>query len=134
MQDIVNLYRLYKKYDDIDDADLRLYLMPSMKLKQCKIHYDGDEVIGFTNWAFLSDEAQKRFKKEGYLKPNDWRSGNHLWHIETICKKNLKDIMKWTKRHFAKIYGPGKPINWLRIDNDETIRNVVKIHTRESWI
>jgi len=57
MQDVVNLYRLYSKYDNISDAELRLYLMPSMKLKQCKTHYDNDEVIGFTNWAFLSDET-----------------------------------------------------------------------------
>lgn len=134
MQEIVELYRQYPKYDHLEDAGLRLYLMPSMKLKQCKIHTDGDEVIGFTNWAFLSDEAQTRFKKEGYLEPNDWLSGNNIWHIETVCKRNLKDIIKWTKQFFAKKYGAGKPINWLRVDNDSFIRNVVKIHTKENWL
>ena len=134
MQDIVNLYRRYPKYANISDAELRLYLMPSMKLKQCKVHYDGEEVIGFTNWAFLSDEAQARFKREGKLKEDDWLCGNHIWHIETICKRHLKQMMKWTKRYFAEIYGAGKPINWLRVDNDSDIRNIVKIHTRESWL
>ena len=134
IQEVVNLYRRYPKYDNISDADLRLYLMPSMKLKQCKIHYDNMEVVGFTNWAFLSDEVAKRFIKEGYLNPNEWVCGNNIWHIETICKSNLKDMMKWTKRYFAEIYGVGKPINWLRVDNDSKIRNIVKIHTRESWL
>ena len=134
MQEVVNLYRLYPKYNNITDAELRLYLMPSMKLRQCKTHYEDEEVIGFTNWAFLSDEAQKRFKKEGWLKEEEWLSGNHILHIETICKRNLKQIIKWTKRNFAEIYGAGKPINWLRVDNDKEIRNVVKIHTKESWL
>lgn len=134
MQDIVNLYRQHKKYDNLSDANIRLYLMPSINLKQSKIHYDGDEVIGFTNWAFLSDEAQKKFKQNGWLQDNEWLCGNHIWHIETICKRNLKQIMKWTKKYFAEIYGTGKAINWLRIDNDKTIRNTVKIHTRKSWL
>jgi hemolysin-activating ACP:hemolysin acyltransferase len=134
MQEVVNLYRLYPKYNNISNAELRLYLMPSMKLRQCKTHYEDEEVIGFTNWAFLSDEAQKRFKKEGWLKEEEWLSGNHIWHIETICKRNLKQIIKWTKRNFAEIYGVGKAINWLRVDNDKEIRNVVKIHTKESWL
>ena len=134
MQEVVNLYRLYPKYNNISDAELRLYLMPSMKLRQCKTHYEDEEVIGFTNWAFLSDEAQKRFKKEGWLKEEEWLSGNHIWHIETICKRNLNQIIKWTKRNFTEIYGAGKAINWLRVDNDKEIRNVVKIHTKESWL
>ena len=134
MQEVVNLYRLYPKYNNISDDELRLYLMPSMKLRQCKTHYEDEEVIGFTNWAFLSDEAQKKFKKIGWLKEEEWLCGNHIWHIETIYKRNLKQIIKWTKRNFAEIYGAGKAINWLRVDNDKEIRNVVKIHTKESWL
>ena len=134
MQEVVNLYRLYPKYNNISDDELRLYLMPSMKLRQCKTHYEDEEVIGFTNWAFLSDEAQKKFKKIGWLKEEEWLCGIHIWHIETICKRNLKQIIRWTKRNFAEIYGAGKAINWLRVDNDKEIRNVVKIHTKESWL
>lgn len=134
IQEVVNLYRHYSKYDNLSDADLRLYLMPSMKLKQYKIHFDGEDIIGFTNWAFISDNTQSKLKKKGYLESNEWLCGNNIWHIETICKRNLKQIIKWTKRHFAEIYGAGKPINWLRVDNDSKIRNIVKIHTRESWL
>jgi hemolysin-activating ACP:hemolysin acyltransferase len=134
MQDIVNLYRQHSKYDNLSDAELRLYLMPSINLKQCKLHYDGEELIGFTNWAFLSDKVQAKFKKEGSLQKNEWLCGNNIWHIETICKKNLKQIINWTKRYFAEIYGVGKLINWLRVDHNSNIRNVVKIHTRGSWL
>ena len=134
MQDIISLYRSYSKFDVCINDDLISYLSPSIFLNQYKKHYYKNELIGFTNWAFLSDEAQKRFKKEGWLKAEEWLSGNHIWHIETICKRNLKQIIKWTKRNFTEIYGAGKPINWLRVDNDKEIRNVVKIHTKESWL
>lgn len=134
MQELIELYRLYPKYNHLTDAELRLYLMPSIKYKQCKVHFDNNEIIGFTNWAYLSDEAQDRFMKEGYLHPKDWLSGNHLWHIETVCKRDLKQMMKWTKQYFAKKFGIGKSINWLRVDNDSVIRNTVQIHTRSSWL
>lgn len=134
MQDIVNLYRRYRKYDKISDADIRLYIMPSIRLRQYKKHIINGELVGFTNWAFLSNEAEKRFKKQGWLEDKDWISGNNIWHIETVCKSNLKEMMKWTKRYFAEIYGVGKPINWLRVDHNSDIRNTVKIHTKESWL
>lgn len=133
MQDIINLYRNFDKYNNLSDDELKLYLQPSIKLKQYKIHYDNNETIGFTNWAYLSDRSQKTFIKEGFINPEEWKSGNNLWHIETICKRNLHKIIKWTKKYFSDHYGVGKAINWLRVDNDTFIRNVVKIHTKESW-
>jgi len=35
MQNIVELFRNFKKYDYLRDDELRLYLMPSLNLKQC---------------------------------------------------------------------------------------------------
>ena len=133
MQEIVELYRRYNKFDECSDAELRLYLFTSMNLGQYKKHYVNDELIGFTNWAFLSDEAQARFKKTGIINKEDWLSGNHLWHIETICKSNLKDIMKWTKKFFTEKFGLGKEINWIRIKDNKILR-IVKRKTKESWL
>jgi len=133
MQDIIELYRQHKKYDDFNDNELRLYLFPSLNLDQYRRHYLKDKLVGFTNWAYLSDEAQHRFKKTGFLKKEDWKSGNHLWHIETVCNTNLKDIISWTKSFFANQFGIGKEISWLRIKNDKIIR-AVKRTTKESWL
>jgi hypothetical protein len=42
MQEVVELFRNFKRYDYMTDNELRLYLMPSMNLKQCKKYYDND--------------------------------------------------------------------------------------------
>jgi len=67
------------------------------------------------------------------LNKQDWKSGNNLWHIETVCNTNLKDIMSWTKTFFANQFGIGKEISWLRIKDNKIIREVT-VTTKESWL
>ena len=133
MQDIISLYRSYSKFDVCINDDLISYLSPSIFLNQYKKHYYKNELIGFTNWALLSNDAHNKFKKTGLIDNEDWNSGNHLWHIETICKSNLNEIMKWTKSFLTKQFGIGKQINWLRIKDDKIIR-VVKRTTKKGWL
>ena len=133
MQDIISLYRSYSKFDVCINDDLISYLSPSIFLNQYKKHYYKNDLIGFTNWALLSNDAHNKFKKTGLIDNEDWNSGNHLWHIETICKSNLNEIMKWTKSFLTKQFGIGKQINWLRIKDDKIIR-VVKRTTKKGWL
>ena len=133
MQDIISLYRSYSKFDVCINDDLISYLSPSIFLNQYKKHYYKNELIGFTNWALLSNDAHNKFKKTGLKDNEDWNSGNHLWHFETICKSNLNLIMKWTKSFLTKQFGIGKQINWLRIKDDKIIR-VVKRTTKKGWL
>lgn len=133
MKDIISLYRNYSKFDVSLDDDLVSYLSPSIVLNQYKKHYLKNELIGFTNWALLSDDAHNKFKQTGIINNEDWNSGNNLWHIETVCISNLKNIMKWTKSFLTKKFGIGKEINWLRIKDDKIIR-VVKRTTKKGWL
>jgi len=133
MQDIISLYRNYNRYDDCSDNDLISYLMPSICLNQFKKHYHNGKLIGFTNWGLLSDKAHNQFKKTGFIDNKDWNSGNNLWHIETICKYNLKNIMKWTKSFLTKKFGIGKQINWIRIKDNKIVRTVTRT-TKEAWL
>ena len=133
MKDIISLYRNYSKFDVSLDDDLVSYLSPSILLNQYKKHYLKNELIGFTNWALLSDDAHNKFKQTGIINNEDWNSGNNLWHIETVCISNLKNIMKWTKSFLTKKFGIGKEINWLRIKDDKIIR-VVKRTTKKGWL
>ena len=133
MKDIISLYRNYSKFDVSLDDDLISYLSPSIVLNQYKKHYLKNELIGFTNWALLSDDAHNKFKQTGIINNKDWNSGNNLWHIETVCISNLKNIMKWTKSFLTKKFGIGKEINWLRIKDDKIIR-VVKRTTKKGWL
>ena len=118
---IISLYKRFDRYKRFTDTSLLFHIFPSYQLKQYKLHKLGDEVIAFTNWAFLSDEAEKRFLSTTFLKPNDWNSGNNVWHMDTICVKNIRKVMSWTKEHFRKILKVNQPLNWVRISDDGKI-------------
>lgn len=129
MQDIVQLFRNFEKYDSIDDSDLRLYLMPSMNLKQCKLFYDEDELVGFVNWAYLHDLVQKRYKETGKIKQTEWKSGNNLWLIEIVSIRNTFNMMRWVYNHFKEKLVLNKSINWLR--TDKSIYRIGQKYKRE---
>ena len=118
MQDLVNLFRNFDKYDSISDNDLRLYLMPSLNLKQCKKFYDGDKLVGFVNWAYIHDLTEKRFKKMGKIKASEWKSGNNLWLVEIVSIKNTFSMMRFVYKYFKERMNVDQPINWLRTDSD----------------
>jgi len=129
---IVALYRHFPKYNHIKYEDIVKSILPSINLGQYQIHKDKNEIIGFTNWAFINDLVEHRFLRTGKLKSNEWRCGNNLWHIETIAKRNLKEIMSWTKQHFTSLYGYEKPIKWIRIKDNKIVKHQVRC-TKPSW-
>ena len=133
MQDIISLYRHYNKFNQFTDEDFIEYLKPSIELNQYKKHYLNNKLIGFTNWAFLSDKVHNTFKQTGIINNEDWKSGNHLWLIETICKSHLNKIMKWTKSFYTKQFGICKQIHCLRIKDNKIVRVVTRT-TKQGWL
>tara|TARA_R110000796_G_scaffold34825_1_gene89673 strand:+ start:175 stop:609 length:435 start_codon:yes stop_codon:yes gene_type:complete len=131
MQQIISLYKKFDKYKDFSREDLYYHILPSIKLKQYKLHYDKDVLIGFTNWAFLDKDNEDHYLKTGEIE--EWNSGETLWHIDTVCTKNLRKIMAWTKNYFTKTLGVNQPINWLRISKDKIYR-VSTRKTKASWV
>ena len=134
MHDVISLYKKFDKYKDSTREDLYYHILPSFKLNQYKIHKDKNDMIAFTNWAFLNKDTEKKFIQTGDLKDNSWNSGNQLWHIDTVCVKNLNKIMSWTKQYFTKTLGINKPVNWLRISDDNKIYRKQTRFTKESWL
>jgi hemolysin-activating ACP:hemolysin acyltransferase len=130
---IISLYRRFDRYKRYSDKELLFHILPSYQLKQYKLHKQGDEVIAFTNWAFLSDEAQNRFILTGKIITKDWNSGNNVWHVDTICAKNIRKVMSWTRSYFTNLLGINKPVHWLRISNDGKIYRKVTQYTKEIY-
>jgi len=128
---IISLYRRFDRYKRYSDKDLLFHILPSYQLKQYKLHKQGDEVIAFTNWAFISNDAQNRFISTGKIASKDWNSGDNVWHIDTICVKNIRKVMSWTKEHFRKILKVNQPLNWLRIDDNGVIYRKASKFKRE---
>ena len=123
---IIHLYRQFPRYDKMKYQDLVNMILPSFNLEQYQIHQVNGEVIGFTNWAYLSDEVEKRFMTTGRLKTNEWKSGNNIWHIETVAKSHLRQIMKWTKEYFRGKLDVNQSIKWLRIKDHNIYRRSEK--------
>ena len=121
VQNVIDLYKKFDRYVDNTDEEIYQHILPSINLNQCKIHYDNGELIGFTNWAYLSAEAERRFLKTTELEPEDWNSGPIPWHIDTVCIRNINKIMAWTKSYFKSILKVGEGLNWIRINKDGKI-------------
>jgi cytolysin-activating lysine-acyltransferase len=122
----IHLYRQFPKFDKYTYADLVKMITPSINLDQYQIHRVGNQDVGFTNWAFLSDNVEQRFKLTGKLKANEWNCGNNVWHIETVAKSHLREIMKWTKEYFRTKLEINQPIKWLRIKDHNVYRRSEK--------
>jgi hemolysin-activating ACP:hemolysin acyltransferase len=123
---VVHLYRQFPKFDKYTYSDLVKMITPSLNLDQYQIHKVGNEDIGFTNWAYLSDTVEQRFKLTGKLKANEWNCGNNIWHIETVAKSHLRQIMKWTKEYFRGKLEVNQSIKWLRIKDHNIYRRSEK--------
>ena len=132
IQQIISLYKKFDRYKDNTREELYYHILPSIKLKQYKIHKHGDEVIAFTNWAFLNEKAEEKLIKTGIVK--DWNCGDKVWHIDTVCVKNIVKVMRWTKKYFTNLLGLNKPVHWLRLDKDNKVYRKATRYTKEIYI
>jgi hemolysin-activating ACP:hemolysin acyltransferase len=70
---------------------------------------------------FLDKEAEHYYTTTGDINPEDWNSGDKVWHVDFICVKDVRKVMKWTRNYFTKLIGYNQPVNYLRIAEDGTI-------------
>jgi len=111
------------------DDELRLYLMPSMRLKQCMKIYDGEELTGFANWAYLHDLVEKRFRQNGKIKQTEWKSGRNAWLIEVVSIRNTRELTKKLYNYFKDRTPVGECVKWIRTDG--SIYRIGQKHKRE---
>ena len=138
-EDLEEAIRLYKDqaiWKHMTTKELADYLIPSIALDQYHLFkYDTTGVAyAFTNWAFLSNEAEKRFKSTGIVERFDWDSGNNVWHIDTINTHNgkIKEIYKWTAENFLKILPEDTKVNWIRLTKSgDGIKRINKMTIKE---
>ena len=87
-------------------------------------------MIAFTNWAFLSKEAENRYLKTTELEPGDWNSGSRPWHIDTVCIGNIIKVHRWTKKYFTELLGLNKYVSWLRVSPNGEVYRKTKRFTK----
>ncbi len=131
---IIHLYRQFPKYDKFTYKQLTEMVTPSLNLDQYQIHRINNEDVGFTNWAFLSDNVEQRFKLIGKLKPNEWNCGDNIWVMQVVAKSNVKEIMKWVKDYFRDKIEVNESVKWIRANNDFQIYRRSEKYKREFHI
>ena len=131
---IIHLYRQFPKYDKFTYKKLTEMITPSLNLDQYQIHRIGNEDVGFTNWAYLSDNVEQRFKLIGRLKPNEWNCGDNIWVMQVIAKSHVKEIMKWVKDYFRDKIEVNESVKWIRANNDFQIYRRSEKYKREFHI
>ena len=118
---IIHLHRQFKQFDKYKYSELVKMLTPSLNLDQYQIHRVGNEDVGFTNWAYLSDNVQQRFEISCRLKANEWNCGNNVWVIQIIAKSHVKQIMRWIKDYFKERIKINQSVKWIRADDNFNI-------------
>jgi len=118
---IIHLYRQFKQYDKFTYAELTKMITPSLNLDQYQIHRVGNQDVGFTNWAFLSDTVEERFKLSLRLKDNEWNCGDNIWVMQILAKSHAKEIMKWVKDYFRDKIEVNECVKWIRADENFNI-------------
>ena len=66
-------------------ADLEWRVMPALVLDQAKLYMRDEAPVGYASWAFLSAEAEARYRATGRLAPGDWKSGSEAWLIDLVA-------------------------------------------------
>ena len=129
---VIKLYRNFNKFEKNTYPELYYHILPSINLNQYKIFKDEKGIYGFVNWAFVSKEIEQNFLKTGIIK--NWKCGNIMLHIDFIATKNVKQIMSWLKNNSARLLGLNKEIHWIRLDNNNKVRKIMKQTIRDSWL
>ena len=117
----IHLFRQFPKYDKFSYAELVKAIIPSINLDQYQIHRIGNQDVGFTNWAYLSDNVEQRFLFTKKLKDNEWNCGNNIWVMNVLAKSNCLQIMKWVKNYFRDKIEVNESVKWVREDNNFNI-------------
>ena len=136
LQEVIRLYQDQYIWQHMTQRELADYLVPCIALNQYHIfRYDTTGVAyAFTNWAFMNDEAEKRFKETGVIEKFDWDSGKNVWHIDTINNHNgkINEIYKWTAENFLKILPEETDVNWIRLTKSgDKIKRVNKMKIKD---
>ena len=136
LQEEIRLYQDQYIWNHMTQRELADYLVPCIALNQYHIfRYDNTGVAyAFTNWAFMNEEAEKRFKETGVIEKFDWDSGKNVWHIDTINNHNgkINEIYKWTAENFLKILPEETEVNWIRLTKSgNKIKRVNKMKIKD---
>ena len=75
--------------------------MTPVLLQQFRLFHADDRPLGVVLWGSVSDEVEAVLAKgTSKLRPQDWKSGDHLWVVEVIAPfGGSEEMVKDLKSH-----------------------------------
>lgn len=125
IEELIDFYRSFDRYKYSSRELIYFHLEPSISLNQYKVFRD-KEITGFINWAYLNDVTKFKFLNHGIIDYGNWKCGDNLCFADLVCRKNIRDMIKWAKDYFGKQLGYDKEVVWLRME--ETINKTMRIN------
>lgn len=129
INDIIDFFQSFDRYKDTPRNVLNFHLEPSLSLNQYKIFGD-NEITGFLNWAYLNDVMKFKFTQFGIIDYGNWKCGDNLCFVHLVCRKDLRDMIKWAKKHFGTDMQYDKEVVWIRLNKD--IEKIMRINNK--WV
>jgi len=117
----VHIFRQMPRYNKYTYEQIVGMVLPSINLDQYQIHRLGKDDVGFTNWAFMNDIVQHRYKISGRLKDSEWNCGKNIWVMAVVAKSNAREIINWVKEYFKPKLEVNECVKWLRVADDNSI-------------
>ncbi len=107
-------------------ANLRSAFEPPIELGQYRVFRFDGVPRGLLTWAWMNEEAERKYVSGDLLDPADWQSGDRLWLIDIIApyKGLTASISRW-------VMVPGQftdgAFNFRRVSRDNATRRIVNI-------
>jgi hemolysin-activating ACP:hemolysin acyltransferase len=131
INDIITFYKSFDRYNCFSNETIFEENKDCFKYNHYKVFQDKKGIYGFVNWTFLDLENLNYFLKTGIVQKHN--SGNIFVHLDFLAKKNIKHIYKWSLKNITKYIGVNKQTQWLRLNKDNGVRNIVRKTVKESW-
>ncbi len=114
------------RHTGMDVGSFAASIVPPVMGDQYKVFRFDGVPRGIFTWALLSPDAERRYVTGEALRPEDWRSGDHLWIIDLIAPYHglTASIVRW-------ITTPGNltksDFRFRRIRDGKVTRRIVHI-------
>ncbi len=131
MYDIIKFYKSFERYSCFSDQIIFDENKDCFTNNHYKVFKDEKGIYGFVNWTFLDFKNLKYFLKTGIVE--EFNSGNIFVHLDFLAKKNVKKIYQWSLKNISKYLAVNEKTQWLRLNKDNGVRNIVVRTVKESW-
>ena len=127
MMDLCARSRVYLEWS-VKDID-RLFIPPIIH-QQYRLFRQGEEVVGFATWAYLSMSWHRRLSiAHEDPDPDAWKSGTTLWRVDYVMPRGCQMLFARTLQREVFLAGETRGYA-LRRTSKGQVRRISRLYAR----